>query len=77
MEAPWLSDIQTSCAMIGRGMLTCVDPATLSLNMLDLHAEPQMTQIPIQVETHPTNNKPAFLLVCWFFVGPAPGRFSV
>ncbi|CAK6951174.1 ER membrane protein complex subunit 1 [Scomber scombrus] len=48
VEAPWLSNIQASCAVVGQGMLMCVDSATVSLYMLDLHAESQMTQIPLQ-----------------------------
>uniref|UniRef100_A0A671TKS0 ER membrane protein complex subunit 1 n=1 Tax=Sparus aurata TaxID=8175 RepID=A0A671TKS0_SPAAU len=48
VEAPWLSNIQGSCAVISQGMLTCVDPAAVSLYMLDLHAESQMTQVPLQ-----------------------------
>lgn len=49
VEAPWLSNIQGSCAVISKGMLTCVDPAAVSLYMLDLHAESQMTKVPLQV----------------------------
>lgn len=30
-------------------MLTCVDPASLSLHMINLHSEAEMTQIPLQV----------------------------
>ncbi|KAG8002797.1 ER membrane protein complex subunit 1 [Nibea albiflora] len=48
VEAPWLSNIQTSCTVIGPGMLTCMDPASVSLFMLDLHLESEMTQIPLQ-----------------------------
>uniref|UniRef100_A0A7N8YIJ1 ER membrane protein complex subunit 1 n=1 Tax=Mastacembelus armatus TaxID=205130 RepID=A0A7N8YIJ1_9TELE len=48
VEAPWLSSIQGSCAVVGQGMLTCVDSATVSLYMLDLHVQGQMTQIPLQ-----------------------------
>lgn len=51
VEAPWLSNIQASCAVIGKGMLTCVDPAAASLYMLDLHVDSQMTQLPLQVYT--------------------------
>lgn len=51
VEAPWLSNIQASCAVIGQGMLTCVDSATVSLYMLDLQLQSQMTQIPLQVPT--------------------------
>ncbi|XP_029994937.1 ER membrane protein complex subunit 1 isoform X2 [Sphaeramia orbicularis] len=48
VEAAWLSNIQTSCAVVGKGMLTCVDSTTLSLYMLDLHTQLQMTQLPLQ-----------------------------
>uniref|UniRef100_A0A8P4KGG6 ER membrane protein complex subunit 1 n=1 Tax=Dicentrarchus labrax TaxID=13489 RepID=A0A8P4KGG6_DICLA len=48
VEAAWLSNIQASCVVISQGMLTCVDPLTVSLYMLDLHTESQMTQIPLQ-----------------------------
>uniref|UniRef100_A0A671TIV5 ER membrane protein complex subunit 1 n=1 Tax=Sparus aurata TaxID=8175 RepID=A0A671TIV5_SPAAU len=30
VEAPWLSNIQGSCAVISQGMLTCVDPAAVN-----------------------------------------------
>ncbi|KAI3357283.1 hypothetical protein L3Q82_015736 [Scortum barcoo] len=48
VEALWLSNIQASCVVIGQGVLTCVDSPTLSLYMLDLHEQSQMTQIPLQ-----------------------------
>uniref|UniRef100_A0A8C9Y4Z3 ER membrane protein complex subunit 1 n=1 Tax=Sander lucioperca TaxID=283035 RepID=A0A8C9Y4Z3_SANLU len=48
VEAPWLSNIQASCSVIDQGVLTCVDSATVSLYMLDLHLQSQMTQIPLQ-----------------------------
>uniref|UniRef100_A0A4W6G7T9 ER membrane protein complex subunit 1 n=1 Tax=Lates calcarifer TaxID=8187 RepID=A0A4W6G7T9_LATCA len=48
VEAPWLSNIQASCAVVGQGILTCVDSATVSLYILDLHMQSQMTQIPLQ-----------------------------
>lgn len=51
VDAPWLSNIQANCAVFGQGMLTCVDSATMSLYMLDLHSESQMTQILLQVAT--------------------------
>ncbi|KAF7668637.1 hypothetical protein LDENG_00296220 [Lucifuga dentata] len=49
-EAPWLSDVQASCAVVGQGILTCVDSATVSLYMLDLQSQvqSQMIQIPLQ-----------------------------
>uniref|UniRef100_A0A3Q2Q6U7 ER membrane protein complex subunit 1 n=1 Tax=Fundulus heteroclitus TaxID=8078 RepID=A0A3Q2Q6U7_FUNHE len=48
VEAPWLSNIPGSCVVVGQGMLMCVDSTTLSLNILDLHQQLQMTQIPLQ-----------------------------
>uniref|UniRef100_A0A8C6SQW6 ER membrane protein complex subunit 1 n=1 Tax=Neogobius melanostomus TaxID=47308 RepID=A0A8C6SQW6_9GOBI len=48
VEAPWMPDLQSSCSVIGKGMLTCVDAGSLSLNMLDLHAHSEMNQIPLQ-----------------------------
>lgn len=49
VEAPWLSNVQESCTVIGKGMLTCVDPSAASLHMLDLHADSEMTQVLLQV----------------------------
>ncbi|XP_054637917.1 ER membrane protein complex subunit 1 [Dunckerocampus dactyliophorus] len=48
-EAPWLSNIQASCAVVGQGILTCVDAASASLYTVDVHAQSQMTQIPLQL----------------------------
>nr|XP_020475125.1 ER membrane protein complex subunit 1 isoform X1 [Monopterus albus]XP_020475132.1 ER membrane protein complex subunit 1 isoform X2 [Monopterus albus] len=48
VKAPWLSSIRASCTVVGQGMLTCVDSATASFYMLDLHVQPQMTQISLQ-----------------------------
>lgn len=48
VETPWLSNIQASCSMIGKGMLTCVDSASLSLHLLDLHSHSAMSQISLQ-----------------------------
>ncbi|KAM8863354.1 ER membrane protein complex subunit 1 [Spinachia spinachia] len=48
VEAPWLSDIQASCTVIGQGTLTCVDSPAVSLYTLDLHGQSEMTQIPLQ-----------------------------
>uniref|UniRef100_A0A3Q3IE08 ER membrane protein complex subunit 1 n=1 Tax=Monopterus albus TaxID=43700 RepID=A0A3Q3IE08_MONAL len=47
-STPWLSSIRASCTVVGQGMLTCVDSATASFYMLDLHVQPQMTQISLQ-----------------------------
>uniref|UniRef100_A0A7N6BHL7 ER membrane protein complex subunit 1 n=1 Tax=Anabas testudineus TaxID=64144 RepID=A0A7N6BHL7_ANATE len=49
VDAPWLSSIQANCAVVGQGILTCVDSATMSLYMLDLQTQSQMTQILLQV----------------------------
>uniref|UniRef100_A0A7N6FKE4 ER membrane protein complex subunit 1 n=1 Tax=Anabas testudineus TaxID=64144 RepID=A0A7N6FKE4_ANATE len=48
VDAPWLSSIQANCAVVGQGILTCVDSATMSLYMLDLQTQSQMTQILLQ-----------------------------
>ncbi|KAJ0064469.1 hypothetical protein NL108_006932 [Boleophthalmus pectinirostris] len=48
IQAPWLSDLESSCSVIGKGMLTCVDPLSLSLNIVDLHSHSQMSQISLQ-----------------------------
>ncbi|XP_037540870.1 ER membrane protein complex subunit 1 isoform X2 [Nematolebias whitei] len=48
VDAPWLSNIPASCAVIGQGILTCVDATTASLYTLDLHQQLQMTQVPLQ-----------------------------
>lgn len=56
VEAPWLSNIPASCAVVGQGTLMCVDSTTMSLNTLDLHQQLQMTQIPLQVSSKPKQN---------------------
>ncbi|XP_061639785.1 ER membrane protein complex subunit 1 [Phyllopteryx taeniolatus] len=48
VEAPWLSNIRASCAVVGQGILMCVDGASASLYTLDIHTQTQMTQIPLQ-----------------------------
>ncbi|XP_019723602.1 ER membrane protein complex subunit 1 isoform X1 [Hippocampus comes] len=48
VEAPWLSNIQSSCAMVSQGILMCMDTLSTSLYMLDVHAQTQMTQIPLE-----------------------------
>uniref|UniRef100_A0AAZ3Q6R1 ER membrane protein complex subunit 1 n=1 Tax=Oncorhynchus tshawytscha TaxID=74940 RepID=A0AAZ3Q6R1_ONCTS len=51
VEAPWLSSVESSCVVIGQGVLMCVDPATLALYTLPIQAEeaPQFNQILLQV----------------------------
>uniref|UniRef100_A0A8C9Y673 ER membrane protein complex subunit 1 n=1 Tax=Sander lucioperca TaxID=283035 RepID=A0A8C9Y673_SANLU len=73
VEAPWLSNIQASCSVIDQGVLTCVDSATVSLYMLDLHLQSQMTQIPLQV-LFPFSSPylPHFLCVNAFFHSRPP-----
>ncbi|CAB1335856.1 unnamed protein product, partial [Coregonus sp. 'balchen'] len=39
VEAPWLSSVESSCMVVGRGVLMCVDPASLSLYTLPIQAE--------------------------------------
>ncbi|XP_064818500.1 ER membrane protein complex subunit 1-like [Oncorhynchus masou masou] len=50
VEAPWLSSVESSCVVIGQGVLMCVDPATLSLYTLPIPAEeaPQFNHILLQ-----------------------------
>ncbi|KAK2851205.1 hypothetical protein Q5P01_007481 [Channa striata] len=48
VDAHWLSNIKASCAVVSQGMLTCVDSATMSLYVFDLHLQSQMTQISLQ-----------------------------
>ncbi|KAM9430719.1 ER membrane protein complex subunit 1-like [Salvelinus alpinus] len=50
VEAPWLSSVESSCVVVGQGMLMCVDPATLALYTLPIQAEetPQFNQILLQ-----------------------------
>uniref|UniRef100_A0A8K9XQ59 ER membrane protein complex subunit 1 n=1 Tax=Oncorhynchus mykiss TaxID=8022 RepID=A0A8K9XQ59_ONCMY len=51
VEAPWLSSVESSCVVVGHGVLMCVDTATLALYALPIQAEeaPQFNQILLQV----------------------------
>ncbi|KAM4571102.1 ER membrane protein complex subunit 1 [Fundulus diaphanus] len=86
VEAPWLSNIPGSCVVVGQGMLMCVDSTTLSLNILDLHQQLQMTQIPLQSlglevdpDFHPSlvshQPNPAQKPLSEFFLQLGPERF--
>uniref|UniRef100_A0A8C7JRE0 ER membrane protein complex subunit 1 n=1 Tax=Oncorhynchus kisutch TaxID=8019 RepID=A0A8C7JRE0_ONCKI len=50
VEASWLSSIESSCVVVGQGVLMCVDPATLALYTLPIQAEetPEFSQILLQ-----------------------------
>ncbi|MCI4387380.1 hypothetical protein PGIGA_G00073390 [Pangasianodon gigas] len=50
VDAPWVSSLQSSCVVVGPGMLLCVDPSTESMYTLPLQSEdlPKATQIPLQ-----------------------------
>ncbi|XP_075898482.1 ER membrane protein complex subunit 1 [Nelusetta ayraudi] len=86
VEAPWLSNVQESCTVIGKGMLTCVDPSAASLHMLDLHADSEMTQVllqslglevatgfhPVLVSTQPNPARPP---LAEFFLQLGPEQF--
>uniref|UniRef100_A0A4W5P6Z7 ER membrane protein complex subunit 1 n=1 Tax=Hucho hucho TaxID=62062 RepID=A0A4W5P6Z7_9TELE len=50
VEAPWLSSVESSCVVVGQGMLMCVDPGTLALYTLPIQAEetPQFSQTLLQ-----------------------------
>ncbi|CDQ98517.1 unnamed protein product [Oncorhynchus mykiss] len=51
VEASWLSSVESSCVVVGQGVLMCVDPATLALYTLPIQAEetPEFSQILLQV----------------------------
>lgn len=65
VEAPWMSSLEESCVVVGRGILLCIDPITLSLYTLPLNLEEkaEMNQILLQVcvcvfiHTYVLNNK--------------------
>ncbi|CAL1605772.1 unnamed protein product [Knipowitschia caucasica] len=48
VDCPWLSELLSSCSVIGRGMLTCVDLLSLSLNMFDLHSDSEMNRVSLE-----------------------------
>ncbi|XP_062872101.1 ER membrane protein complex subunit 1 [Trichomycterus rosablanca] len=50
IPAPWLTSLQSSCVIVGPGVLLCVDSTTQSLYTLPLQSaeQPAMTQIPLQ-----------------------------
>ncbi|XP_030624963.1 ER membrane protein complex subunit 1 [Chanos chanos] len=50
VEAPWMSSLESSCVVVGPGVLLCVDPVTLSLYTLPLQSEEstEMNQILLQ-----------------------------
>eukprot|EP00063_Salmo_salar_P014844 XP_013989679.1 PREDICTED: ER membrane protein complex subunit 1-like [Salmo salar] len=50
VEAPWLSSVESSCVVVGHGLLMCVDPATFALYTLPIQAEdtPEFSQILLQ-----------------------------
>lgn len=48
IEAPWLSDVQDSCVLVGAGQLVCADLATQSLYLLSLKEETPVNQILLQ-----------------------------
>ncbi|XP_041701290.1 ER membrane protein complex subunit 1 [Coregonus clupeaformis] len=50
VEAPWLSRVESSCVVVGQGVLMCVDLAPLALYTLPIQAEetPQFSRILLQ-----------------------------
>ncbi|XP_010898640.2 ER membrane protein complex subunit 1 isoform X1 [Esox lucius] len=50
VEAPWLSSVESSCVVVGRGVLMCVDNYTQALYTLAIQAEdsPQFRQVLLQ-----------------------------
>lgn len=51
VAAPWLGDLQGSCAVVGEAVLVCVDAAARSLHICALDTEQDMRHIPLQVST--------------------------
>uniref|UniRef100_A0A673WQ95 ER membrane protein complex subunit 1 n=1 Tax=Salmo trutta TaxID=8032 RepID=A0A673WQ95_SALTR len=64
VEAPWLSSVESSCVVVGHGVLMCVDPATFALYTLPIQAEdtPEFSQILLQVPVSHRHNCIAFLV---------------
>uniref|UniRef100_A0A8B9KAZ7 ER membrane protein complex subunit 1 n=1 Tax=Astyanax mexicanus TaxID=7994 RepID=A0A8B9KAZ7_ASTMX len=50
VAAPWLSSLQSSCVMVGSGVLLCADPTTKSLYTFPLQSADQTTMTPILLE---------------------------
>ena len=73
VEAPWMSSLEESCVVVGRGILLCIDPITLSLYTLPLNLEEkaEMNQILLQVcvcvfiHTYVLNNKAFICKESW------------
>uniref|UniRef100_A0A8B9RD60 ER membrane protein complex subunit 1 n=1 Tax=Astyanax mexicanus TaxID=7994 RepID=A0A8B9RD60_ASTMX len=51
VAAPWLSSLQSSCVMVGSGVLLCADPTTKSLYTFPLQSADQTTMTPILLES--------------------------
>uniref|UniRef100_A0AAY4DCU0 ER membrane protein complex subunit 1 n=1 Tax=Denticeps clupeoides TaxID=299321 RepID=A0AAY4DCU0_9TELE len=53
VEAPWITSLDSSCAVVGSAVLLCVDPVSSSLYTLQLNAEgrAEFVHIPLQVPT--------------------------
>ncbi|RLV93163.1 hypothetical protein DV515_00013511 [Chloebia gouldiae] len=48
VAAPWLGDLQGSCAVVGEAVLVCVEAAARSLHVCALDTEQDMRHIPLQ-----------------------------
>ncbi|XP_072553189.1 ER membrane protein complex subunit 1 [Salminus brasiliensis] len=51
VAAPWMSSLQSSCVVVGPGVLLCVDPSTQSLYSLPLQSDEQTKMTPILLQT--------------------------
>uniref|UniRef100_A0A4W5P6Z2 ER membrane protein complex subunit 1 n=1 Tax=Hucho hucho TaxID=62062 RepID=A0A4W5P6Z2_9TELE len=61
VEAPWLSSVESSCVVVGQGMLMCVDPGTLALytlpiQSLDLEVSPGFQPVLVSSQPHPARS---------------------
>uniref|UniRef100_A0A8L0DRK5 ER membrane protein complex subunit 1 n=1 Tax=Oncorhynchus mykiss TaxID=8022 RepID=A0A8L0DRK5_ONCMY len=61
VEAPWLSSVESSCVVVGHGVLMCVDTATLALyalpiQSLDLEVSPGFQPVLVSSQPHPARS---------------------
>uniref|UniRef100_A0AAY4DCS4 ER membrane protein complex subunit 1 n=1 Tax=Denticeps clupeoides TaxID=299321 RepID=A0AAY4DCS4_9TELE len=88
VEAPWITSLDSSCAVVGSAVLLCVDPVSSSLYTLQLNAEgrAEFVHIPLQsldleaeAGFHPvviaTQPHPARVPLKEFFLQLGPERF--
>ncbi|XP_066528147.1 ER membrane protein complex subunit 1 [Hoplias malabaricus] len=60
VAAPWMSSLQSSCVVVGAGVLLCVDSATESIYTLPLQSEEQMKMTQVLLQTLDLEVAPGF-----------------